>query len=517
MITKRTIGTMAALGGFAAAVALLAGLPAAKADELADLRANQELLQRRLDQLAQVGAPESKPREGTVTAGSHPRSFIIPGTDTSLRVGGEARLSVDYILSGGGNQINALPTNTLGINGTLERTPLDIHGQFVPGLGKTQTPAVDFQHSRSHFVQTVPRESRIHLEAHTPTAYGLATTIFEFDFNGGAFSSDPAQVANSVVPRLRHAYGTLGGLLVGQTYPFLYDVSAFPDILDFGGDQDTAPSRQPLIRYTGRLPYVANANYAIELVQPDTDVNTAVGKFNALTTAPALTVGTPNPSGGFINPAINPAPDLMVGLELNHPVYHMRFGAIVRDLKLNDGHFFNKEFVGYGGAWTGWVKPGWLGWERDQISWNTVAGEGLGRWISGLDSSGLVTNFGSAAVFPATATTAAGTITAANIGNLRATTAFGFGATLAYEHYWLPNLRSDVDVSIRHFDYNSTLLGATQNTIINKELVIAHANLIWSPVPFADVGIEYLFGHRQVVANLRGDMNAILTRFRVRF
>ncbi len=45
--------TLGALAGLTATVALMAGLPAANADELADLRANQELLQRRIDQLAQ--------------------------------------------------------------------------------------------------------------------------------------------------------------------------------------------------------------------------------------------------------------------------------------------------------------------------------------------------------------------------------------------------------------------------------------------------------------------------------
>jgi len=55
----------AALGGLTATIALLTGLPTAKADELADLRANQELLQRRIDQLAQVPAVGTVPGAGT--------------------------------------------------------------------------------------------------------------------------------------------------------------------------------------------------------------------------------------------------------------------------------------------------------------------------------------------------------------------------------------------------------------------------------------------------------------------
>src|SRR5947207_14739850 len=68
MIRKRNIGTVAALGGFTAAVAMMTALPSANADELADLRANQELLQRRVDQLAQAG-PAAFPPPGAGPGG----------------------------------------------------------------------------------------------------------------------------------------------------------------------------------------------------------------------------------------------------------------------------------------------------------------------------------------------------------------------------------------------------------------------------------------------------------------
>src|SRR5262245_58032860 len=88
------IGASAAIGGLTAVIALLTGLPPASADELADLRENQELLQRRIEQLAQAGLPATKAfpagARGTVLGtqpapgaaligGSFPRSFLIPG------------------------------------------------------------------------------------------------------------------------------------------------------------------------------------------------------------------------------------------------------------------------------------------------------------------------------------------------------------------------------------------------------------------------------------------------------
>ena len=73
---------------------------------MADLRANQELLQKRIDQLSQAPppgppgpyvpgfGPETRPAAAPVTVGSFPRSFLIPGTETSLRIGGIAWTNV---------------------------------------------------------------------------------------------------------------------------------------------------------------------------------------------------------------------------------------------------------------------------------------------------------------------------------------------------------------------------------------------------------------------------------------
>jgi hypothetical protein len=74
------------------------GFSAARADELSDLRANNTLLQQKLDQISQeqrAGAPEDRqaPRPG-----NFPRSFAIPGTETSVRIGGTLTESFGYSL-----------------------------------------------------------------------------------------------------------------------------------------------------------------------------------------------------------------------------------------------------------------------------------------------------------------------------------------------------------------------------------------------------------------------------------
>jgi hypothetical protein len=87
---------MAALGGLIALAALLAGGPGAAADELSDLRATNQLLQQRLDQLSQSHDKPAPAPGAPLSAGSFPRSSLIPGTDTSIRVGGSVTGIVQY-------------------------------------------------------------------------------------------------------------------------------------------------------------------------------------------------------------------------------------------------------------------------------------------------------------------------------------------------------------------------------------------------------------------------------------
>ena len=116
MTRIRNLCSVAAIGGPIAVFSLLAGSPASRADELGDLRANQERLQQRIDQLSQA-APGSVPIPGQyvpgygpptgtpgpnqpVTSGSFPRSFLIPGTDTSLRIGGFVNVTPLWYING---------------------------------------------------------------------------------------------------------------------------------------------------------------------------------------------------------------------------------------------------------------------------------------------------------------------------------------------------------------------------------------------------------------------------------
>src|SRR5579875_1857379 len=219
-----------ALGGIAALAALAAGLPRAQADELADLRANQQLLQQRIALGARPVAPGAP-----ALAGSFPRSILIPGTNTSLSVGGYVNLDVSYWFQGGPVNGN-VQTPVIGEAGQAEATPLHLHGQSVGGL-IFSAPTFDPRARGNGVFQMTARESRLRVETRTPTPYGEAGTVFEFDWLGcnNLSCNGLNHVSNNLLPRLRLAYGTLGGWLAGQAFGTTDDLAANPETIDFGG------------------------------------------------------------------------------------------------------------------------------------------------------------------------------------------------------------------------------------------------------------------------------------------
>src|SRR5215469_13313514 len=303
MIRKRNIGSVAAIGGLTATIALLTGLPAATADELADLRANQELLQRRIDQLAQQaqlppsriapgvpGALGTAPIPGQgIIGGSFPRSFLIPGTDTSIRVGGFVDLGANYFLQGANTNNPGTPSSNTGQNGNLNNVPV---GQmFVPGLGNVPQQT---NHSRGNGkFQFSPQQTRFNVETRTPTAWGEARTFFEFDFAGcNNFSCQTVQQSggDSLVPRLRFAYGTLGAFLAGQAISNFSDADADTESMEFGGAMgSTGGQRIPQVRYTIAGPW--GSSFSVSAEQPFSSMLTPAGILSSDTNTSTLPGG----------------------------------------------------------------------------------------------------------------------------------------------------------------------------------------------------------------------------------
>src|SRR5215510_6248796 len=291
MTKPRGSSSIAAIGGLTATIALLTGFPPASADELADLRANQELLQRRIDQLAQL--PQQKVAPGVagpmgteaipgqaIIGGSFPRSFLIPGTDTSIRIGGFVDLTGLYFLQGANTPIPGTMSSNSGQNGNLNSVPLN-GPIIVPGLPPQPSSA---NHSRGNGVFSwSPQQTRFNVETRTPTAWGEARTFFEMDWSGCTnFSCQTLQQGggDSLVPRLRFAYGTLGGFLAGQALSNFSDSDADTESVDFGGAMgSTGGQRIPQVRYTIAGPW--GSAFSVSAESPTTSMQTPAGLISS--------------------------------------------------------------------------------------------------------------------------------------------------------------------------------------------------------------------------------------------
>jgi hypothetical protein len=547
MTRKRNIGRAATIGGLTAAIALLTGLPAANADELGDLRANQELLQRRIDQLAQaqLTAPGGVPGGGAagssvlgvgptpgaaIIGGSFPRSFLIPGTDTSIRVGGFVDLTALYFLNGAASGNPGRPTSNSGQNGNLDSLP--INGPIsVPGLPLQANSAA---HSRGNGVFTQsPQQSRFNVETRTPTAWGEARTFFEWDFSGcNNFSCQTLQQGggDSLLPRLRFAYGTLGGFLGGQAISNFSDADADTESMEFGGAMgSTGGYRVPQVRYTLAGPW--GSAFSVSAEQPTSSVLTPGGIVsNDTNTTGTVLVGTlPNigticngvactgagtPVNGNLGRSI--APVITGASYWAQPWGHVDFAVMANPLNYNDGAFVSRTFLGYGGHIAGDVKPGWFGWSKDDFLFSFIAGDGIGNYASGGEATfiPMATNY---SVLTQCATPRGTCIGGLAASNIIFKPVFGYSANGGYQHWWTPNLRSTIAAGSSFQDISSQLIGPNQAIGANKQLWNAFVNLVWSPVAFVTTGVQYMYGQRTVVSNARGNENVLIGKFRVAF
>jgi hypothetical protein len=532
MTRKWTVGTRVALGGLTAAAALIAATPAARADEAVDLRTNQEVLQRRVDQLAQSGnaglGPVLEETKGgpvgvQMLGGSFPRSFLIPGTDTSIRVGGEIKLNSTYWITGGNPNGNSASTNA-GTTGQLNTIPL----KGMP-VGSTNWIA----RQRDSTLNMSPQQSKMSIETRTPTALGEARSFFEFDWAGDTVASTrPLSGSNNLQPRLRYGYGTLGPLLFGQANSNFNDSDSAMESLDFGGlIGNPGPARIPQIRWTeplerwgllGALSVAAEAPET-DLFAPNASTPNSFGDdpTAAVTLQPAtVPAGVTVPTGFSAtpgNPLQSRAPAIVTAWYIPQPWGHVDFATVVRPMLEVNSVFLNRKFdrtfTGFGGAFSGDVKPGWFGWTGDFFTWAVAGGQAMGGYLYAGSTSvnSLVTNM--------TGNTLLAGTTVVKPTN-------GYEGDISYRHVWTPEWRSNIGAGMWHLDSPNvsgavcpaaSRATASNGCNLNRDLYMGKVNLIWAPVAFVDIGIEYNYGRRKVLSGQTGDEHVISQRFRLRF
>lgn len=306
---------------------------------------------------------------------------------------------------------------------------------------------------RESYLDFHAQETRVNFTSNHDLDSGVRLgTFVEFDFM--LSDTGDERVSNSYQPRLRHAFFTWDGWLFGQTWTTFQNVGALPENLDFiGPAESTIFVRQAQVRYS-------RGPWQLALENPETSL-------------------TPYGGGNRIVTDDGRYPDLVARYNLDRDWGSFTVSAILRELRYeNAAAGIDDATAGYGVSLSGVVKAG----ARDDFRWMLSSGRGLGRYL-GLN-------------------TADGAVLAAD-GRLQAIDSTGlFGS---YRHFWSTRWRSNLTLGYLTVDNDIALTG----TGVSRDAGSLHLNLIYSPQPQLDLGVEFLYAERAIESGDEGDLQRL--------
>lgn len=435
-VSKINIGM--SLGSLTAAVALLAGMPIARADQAQGINTDTS----------------SDSGQAAPGGGSFPGSFLVPGTNTSIKIGGFAK----------GVYIYDVNTNDNG------GSSADV---VAPAAIPLQGTATHQEHGSSR-IQA--KQSNFAFDVRTPTAYGELDTFILVDFFGQNTANSQAG-ANTQNARLVLAYGTLGPLLAGQFLSLWFDGDAVGESVDpttAVGVSNGLTNRQPQFRYT-----YAGANglsVAGSVEEPVWELydNAQSAAGFALTGLGATTTAA---SGGVAS--WNRWPDFIVRGRFDQAWGHIGIAALAKDNDVYSVGLPRAGQAGYGGMLSGHLNT----FGKDTLRAEAMGGKALGHYLSDMGSiAGLQTNF------------AAGS----------EKSPWTWGGNVSYTHWWTDELRSTVMGGYSHVQNTGVITSAVAAAGLDNHHVGATVNLIWSPVPQVDLGLEYDYIERVTAHAITG-------------
>jgi hypothetical protein len=353
-----------------------------------------------------------------------------------------------------GGQGRMTLVNTLGPLGTDDRFVTS----SIP-VGNNQQAGEDARTVYS------PSASRFGIDLRTPFATRTIRTFIEGDFAGSKNTF-----------RLRHAFMQTSRWVVGQTWSTFSDPEAEPIGIDFEGLNAISLFRQPQIRYTH--PLRAQLQLALALENPAPDLTGASGV---------------NLTPDFIARVRWEPKAAPTGLLRLSSAQHVQASIIGRQLRgeLTDQPQLTLSTGGFGINVSGELVPRWK--RDDRIKFATNNGWGIGKYIADLGTLG-----GQDAIYdPSTGTLRALPVSSAYLG---------------YERRWRPTIISAFTygiVNVANLDIQpDDALKRTQRTSFN---------VTWSPVPQADIAVEFLLGTRVNKNNQRGTSSQLQAGWIYRF
>ncbi len=365
----------------------------------------------------------SAPRPGNAPMDPTYQGFMqIPDTTTWIKLGGYAKVDsiVDSTKMGNPNKFS-----TGGI-------PVEGEANF----GKGQEYALH------------AKQSRFNVELRTPSPFGSVRFFYENDFF--ANSAGPDMEYN-----LRHFYGQVANVTVGQTWTTFFDPDTIPDNLDFAGPGVQSILRQPQVRYSFS-PISDHMHVALAVEQPKSDIG-------------AL------PAGATTRTSM---PDITGHWRLEGAAGHVQVGGLARSLAWEGAAGAEDSVFAWGTNISGSLNLR----GKDSLVASLTYGDGMGRYIQDLPA-------GSGAVVDASG---------------RLNTLSGWGGHVGYRHFWADRWRSEFSIGTVDME-----TADEQGPKAYDRTLYSEVNLIWAPSKRFYVGLGYLYGSKTTRDGSEGDAHRI--------
>jgi hypothetical protein len=284
------------------------------------------------------------------------------------------------------------------------------------------------------------RQTRFNVDVNGPSSAGDFRAFFEGDF----FSDENGF-------RMRHAFGSVGSVLGGQTWSTFMDENAMPETLDYESPTAFPIVRQAQVRWTRMLE--GGSYWALALEDPDSDVFAPVGQPGE---------------------AEEPLPDVTARLHWKNDLGHAQLGLFGGMARFDPAAGSRDDVALWGLNLS--TKLATFG--SDSAIVQVTYGDGVGRYRGG--------------------TTAAPD----GNGDLEAVNLIGILAS--YQHHWSKQYRSTLAYSWGEGDLPS---GAPATA--SEELQYLAANLIRQVSDRYWVGLEYLYGSNDTLDGEDGDAHRL--------
>jgi hypothetical protein len=289
------------------------------------------------------------------------------------------------------------------------------------------------------------RGSQLRVDVRAPELAGNLRFYYQNDFFGSG---------SGMSYRLQQMYGQFFNITAGFTYSCFEDPDAWPDTVDFEGPNSAIFARRALVRYMLPLSEAWQLNFGVEAPGAELD-------------------GSGTPSGVS---AQNPAPDGTMNVRWEDAkLGHVQLGGVLRDIGARGEGVGNQSVLGWGLNLSGSINV----LERDSVQGQLTYGEGIFRYIN----DDFVNND---AAFNTS-------------GDLKAIPCFT--AMAGYTHRWSDQFRSTGSFGYVHLDPTTP-----QGPDAYRRTYYGSLNLVWQARKKLSVGLEGLYGRKEVQSGEFGDV-----------